>query len=140
MKVVIFLVSMLYTSVFAFAQPDFGADGLKGLSETQLRELKSGQIVITVGNLPTSGQTSDKATAFIEAAMVMAKPPSEAWKYLYRTEDQYLYMRETESSTVLSRSLDQILIEYRVRVLLVETSFRLFHHYDARFWPQPGLS
>ena len=113
------------------ALPEFGADGLKGLSEAQIQKLEEGQVVFTVGESVASGKSAGKSSAFIEAAMIMEKPPAEAWQYLYRTEEQYLYMRETESCKVLYKSPEQILIEYRVRVLLAGTSFRLFHYFDA---------
>ena len=120
---------LMYTN--AFALPDYGEDGLRGLDETQVQKLKNGQIVFTVGESPDTTQASGKSHTFIEAVLIMDTLPGEAWKYLNRTEDQYLYMRETESCKVLYRSLDQILIEYRVKVLLAGTSFRLFHYFDS---------
>lgn len=125
---------ILFSTAHIYATPGFGTDGLKGLDAEQQKKLAEGQILFTVGEPSTSDRASGKPFAFIEAAMVMDKPPAETWEYLSKAEDQHLYLRETESSTVLYLSPDQSLLEYRVKVLLIGTSFRLFHYFDrARF-------
>jgi hypothetical protein len=104
--------------------PDFGPDGLDGLDAGQVQQLEQGQIIFTVA------ESSDARSELIEAAFLLDKPPAEVWKLLYRTEDHYLYLRETESSKALYKSMSRDLIEFRVRVFMVGTSFWLAHQYD----------
>ena len=104
--------------------PDFGPDGLDGLDAQLMQQLEQGRIVFTVSE--SSGDTA----RLIEAAFLLDKPPAEVWELLYRTEDHYLYLKETESSKALYKSLSRDLIECRVRVFMFGTSFWLTHQYD----------
>ncbi len=124
-----------YGTVFTFlicfpvllsAMPDFGPDGLDGLNIGQLQRLAQGQIIITVS--ASAGERSE----LIEAAFLLDRPPEEVWEFLYRTEDQYLYLRETESSKALYKSVARDLIEYKVRVFLVGTTFWLVHRFERQ--------
>jgi hypothetical protein len=115
---------LIWFPVFLAAMPDFGPDGRGGLDAGQIQQLEQGRIVFTVSGV------ADRRSELIEAAFLLDKPPSEVWELLYRTEDQYLYLRETESSKVVYKSPARDLIEYRVRVFLVGTTFRLEHLYN----------
>ncbi len=124
-----------YVAAFAFlicfpvllvAMPEFGSDGLDGLDAGQIQHLEQGRIIFTVS------ESSGNKSKLIEAAFLLDKPPAEVWELLYRTEDHYLYLKETESSKALYKSMSRDLIEYRVRVFMVGTTFWLVHQYD---WP-----
>jgi hypothetical protein len=106
------------------AMPDFGTDGMDGLETGQKQLLEQGRIVFTVS------ESSGNKSKLIEAAFLLDKPPEEVWKLLYRTEDHYFYLRETESSKALYKSKSRDLIEYRVKVLMLGTTFWLIHQYD----------
>jgi hypothetical protein len=106
------------------AMPDFGPDGLDGLDAGQILQLEQGRIAFTV-----SGST-DAKSELVEAAFVLDKPPAEVWELLYRTEDHYLFLKETTSSKALYKSRVKDLVEYQVRVLLVGTTFWLVHQFD----------
>ena len=110
--------------VLLAAMPDFGPEGLAGLDAAQIEQLEQGRIVFTVSE--SSGTRSE----LIEATFLLDKPPVEVWELLYRTEDHYLYLKETESSKALSKSRTRDLIEYRVRVFFAGTRFWLVHQYD----------
>jgi hypothetical protein len=118
------LALLLGCTGFLAAIPDFGPYGLDGLDTGQIQQLKQGRIVFIVS------ESIDARSELMEAVFLLDKPPPEVWKLLYRTEDQYLYLKETESSRALYKSLERDLIEYRVRVFLAGTSFWLEHQYD----------
>lgn len=115
---------MLCVSGPVAAMPDYGPSGLDGLDQGQLRQLEQGRIVFTV-----SGQMEEMAE-YVEAALLLDKPPLEVWNLLYRTEDHDLYLKETTSSRVISKSPNRDVIEYQVRILMVRASFRLVHTFN----------
>jgi hypothetical protein len=106
------------------AMPDFGPNGLGGLDTGQIQQLEQGRIVFAVTGSAEAG------SELVEAAFLLDKPPSEVWELLYRTEDHYLFLKETTSSKVIYKSRVKDLIEYRVRVFLVGTTFWLVHQFD----------
>jgi hypothetical protein len=115
---------LISSPVLLMAMPDFGVTGLKGLDAGKIKQLEQGHIVFTVS------ESSDDKSRFIEAAFLLDEQPAEVWELLYRTEDHYLYLSETESSRALQKSQTRDLIEYRVKVLMIGTTFRLIHQYD----------
>jgi hypothetical protein len=117
-------VFLLCFPAFLMAMPGFGPHGLDGLDAGQIQQLEQGRIIFTVSG--SAGERSE----LIQAVFLLDSPPEAVWDLLYRTEDHYLYLRETESSKALYKSSARDLVEYKVRVVLVGATFWIVHHFD----------
>jgi hypothetical protein len=124
----------LFLSAVADSQnpPDFGPDGLAGLSQVKIWRLNRGEII-----LPESlAQTADGRT-LIEAALVFDRPREDVWRLLSRTEDQVKYLGEVKKVTVLSKSPTDDWLEFTTKVLIKTFVYRQRHHFEAEdfyFW------
>jgi len=107
------------------AMPDFGPDGMAGLSEAQKQELARGKTVFTL-----TATSPDEQSGLIEAAIVFDRSPEEPWNLFYHTEEQYKYLKEIEMSRVITKAQLQDKIEFRVRALFITQTFRVIHHFD----------
>ncbi len=106
-------------------KPDFGPDGLAGLSDVQIWRLTRGEVILPEGVT----KTADGKT-LIGAALVFSRPPDEAWRLLSKTEDQHLYVNEVKKVEVISRESTQDLLEFTVRIMGQKIVYRQIHHYD----------
>jgi hypothetical protein len=87
--VIIFLGLIVMVAVRLIGAPEFGTDGLDGLSPAQKQQLETGQIVFsTVGSISTS------KSELIHASIVFNKSLDETWGLISRTEDQIKYLSD----------------------------------------------
>jgi hypothetical protein len=109
----------------ASEKPDFGPDGLAGLSDVQIWRLSRGEVI-----LPKSINKTPGGQTLIEAALVFDRPPEEVWDLLSKTEDQHRYIKEVKKVDVVSKESAQDLVEMTVRILGKTIVYRQAHHYD----------
>jgi len=120
------LAAMLFFPVStAFEKPDFGPDGLAGLSDVQIWRLSRGEVI-----LPKSVSKTPAGQTLIEAALVFDRPPDEVWSLLSKTEDQHKYINEIKKVDVISKESTRDLVELTVRILGNSIVYRQIHHYD----------
>ena len=120
------LAGMLFFPVStASEKPDFGPDGLAGLSDVQIWRLSRGEVI-----LPKSVSKTPAGQTLIEAALVFERPPDEVWSLLSKTEDQHKYINEIKKVDVISKESTRDLVELTVRILGNSIVYRQIHHYD----------
>ena len=108
-------------------RPDFGPDGLAGLSQVKIWRLNRGEIV-----LPESLVQTPDGRTLIEAALVFDRPPEEVWRLLSRTEDQVKYLGEVKKIAVLSKSPVEDHLEFTTKVLIKTFVYRQRHYFDPQ--------
>ncbi len=130
MRRFIFLfLSIILIPAFSFGSlPDFGTDGLKGLSEKQLKKINKGKILFSTKN--KSKDKNGKKQALIEAVLVFDKSVNETWELLAKTEDQIKYLKEIKEIKVIDQSdLDNI-NEFKLKAVFFTLIYRVHHQFD----------
>jgi hypothetical protein len=107
--------------------PDFGPDGLAGLTLEQQEKLAQGKII-----LPESVVKTPEGRTLIEAALVFDKPPEEVWQLLSKTEDQVKYLGDVEKATVVFQGPAEDNIEFKVKILVKTFIYRQIHRFDKK--------
>jgi hypothetical protein len=92
--------------------PDFGPDGLAGLSAKQRTELARGGIVLPEGAVKTT-----RGSSLVEAAFIIDRPPGEVWCLLSKTEFQTHYVPEVKSARIVWEAGEESCLELTVRVI-----------------------
>lgn len=111
------------------AVPDFGNDGLKGISESQMKEITDGKIVVNTSD-DTIDETTQAKSSLITAVFIFNKPPEEVFNLLYRSEDQIKFLAELKDVKVISKSDTQNDIEFKTRAAVFTFVYRVIHHFD----------
>lgn len=107
--------------------PDYGPDGLAGLTPEQKQKLAQGKILLPEGVVMTpEGKT------LIEAALVFEKPPEEVWRLLSKTEDQVKYLDEVKKVIVIFKSSTEDSLELTIRILTKTFIYRQIHRFDEK--------
>lgn len=75
--------------------PDFGPDGLKGLSPEQIKKLQAGEVVMT-----SSPEVTPDGHSVIAAAVMFKVAVEQAWEILSATDRQIEYLEEIKKLTV----------------------------------------
>jgi uncharacterized protein YndB with AHSA1/START domain len=107
------------------SMPDFGPDGLAGLSAKQRTELARGGIVLPEGAVKTT-----RGSSLIEAAFIIDRPPGEVWRLLSRTELQTSYVPEVRSARIVWEAGEQNGLELTVRVMGRTVVYRTIQDFD----------
>ena len=120
------VLSMLFLSAALGFQgiPDFGPEGLAGLSKVKIWRLSRGEIV-----LPESIVQAPDGRMLIEAALVFDRPLEEVWRLLSRTEDQSKYLAEVKKIVIISKSPVEDRLEFTTKVLTKTFVYRQFHFF-----------
>ena len=105
--------------------PDFGPDGLAGLTADQRADLALGNVVLPDGSVKTRGGTS-----FIEAALVFNRPPEEVWALLSDTWLQVHYVPEVRSAKIVWENKEENCLELTVRVMGRTVVYRMVQDFD----------
>jgi hypothetical protein len=113
------LLSVLVSSASVQKMPEFGPDGLSGLTDEQRKELDRGEIVLPNSAVETSG-----GKTLIEAALVLAVPPDEAYLLLSSGEDQAKYLAEVKSVVVISKTPEEEHLEFTTEVMTKTIVYR----------------
>jgi len=107
--------------------PDFGPDGLAGLTLEQQEKLSWGKII-----LPESVVMTPEGKTLIEAALVFDKSPEEVWELLSKTEDQVKYLSNIKEATVIFQGPTENNIEFKVKILVKTFIYRQIHRFDKK--------
>ncbi len=92
--------------------PDFGPDGLAGLTAGQVGELAAGGIVFPPGLVKSAA-----GTTFIEASLVFGRAPDEVWPLLAEPAVQDRYLSEVKSLKLIWKRDSRQCLEFTVRVM-----------------------
>jgi hypothetical protein len=106
-----------------WSNPDFGQDGMIGITDSQKKELSEGKIVFS---------TTDKSkdSSLIEAAIVFNKSPEEVWDLLSKTEDQIKYLKEINKLRIIERNNNLDTMWFQLRIMLIPIKYQINHHYN----------
>ena len=121
---VFFLLMLGGQSPFA-GMPDFGPDGLSGLTEEQRQNLDKGKIVFSTTDTGAQGQN-----ALIEAAVVFNVPLQETWRLLSKTEDQIKYLKEIYELNIIKTGSALNIQEFKLKIAFLDIVYRVIHRFD----------
>jgi hypothetical protein len=110
-------------SAFNWDNPDFGQDGMAGLTDSQKNDLKNGRIVF-------SATDKDKDSSIIEAAIIFNKPLEEVWDMLSQTEDQIKYLKEVNKLKLIDRNGNTDAMWFQLKIMLFTVRYQINHHYN----------
>ena len=126
---IFFIMMFVFRPVLTHPQemPDFGPDGLAGLTLEQKQKLAQGEIILPESVVETPG-----GKTLIEAALVFNKPPEEVWRLLSKTEDQVKYLDEVKKVTVIFKSSTGDNLEFTIKLLTKIFVYRQVHQFDEK--------
>jgi ribosome-associated toxin RatA of RatAB toxin-antitoxin module len=129
-KVIITMLCVFLMVGFAQATVhDFGNDGLKGLTDKQIKEITDNKVVVTTSE-PTVDETTGARTSLITAVMIFNKPPEQVFDLLYRSEDQIKFLPEIKDVKVISKTEKDNNIEFKTRAAVFTFVYRVIHKFD----------
>lgn len=129
LKVLIAIMLIFLTANYAQAIPDFGDDGLKGLSDSQIKELLEGKIIVSTSDTALD-ETTQVKSSLITAIMILNKPPEETYNLLYHTEDQIKFLEEIKDIKIIRKGETQDDIEFKLRAAIFTLVYRVIHNFD----------
>ncbi|MGB9906116.1 MAG: SRPBCC family protein [Candidatus Saccharicenans sp.] len=106
------------------AVPDFGADGLKDLTNYQKKKLLSGEVVLV-----SSHEGAPEGKTIISAALIFEVPLERAWSILSDTEGQAEYLKEIEELKIIEQGPEYNRMFFVVRVMEQKVSYTVVHHF-----------
>lgn len=129
LSTILFILVFIVQPILTYSQevPDFGPDGLAGLTLEQQENLSRGKII-----LPESVVKTPEGKTLIEAALVFDKPPEEVWELLSKTEDQVKYLGNIKEATVIFQGPTENNIEFKVKILVKTFIYRQIHRFDKK--------
>ena len=98
----------------------------KGLTPDQVKKVKAGQIVI----LDQDTSQGDQQKRFIQAAVIFSQPVDVVYKLFRQTETQARYLPDLESCKLISRNAKGDIVEFHVKILMMDIVYRIHHVYD----------
>ncbi len=107
------------------AGPDFGPDGLKGLTEEQKNKVLAGQVVLV---FPREVESEGKT--IISAALIFEVPVEQAWAILSATERQADYIEEIEELKMVEQGQDYNRMFFLVKVMGQKVRYTVIHHFN----------
>jgi hypothetical protein len=113
------------------AVPYFGDDGLKGLSESQIKDLSEGKIIFNTTD-SVQNESTEAKSSLITAVMLLDKPPEEIYNILYHTEDQIKYLEEIKEIKIIRKNETQDNIEFKLKILMISLEYRVIHNFDKK--------
>jgi ribosome-associated toxin RatA of RatAB toxin-antitoxin module len=127
--IVTMLCVLLMAAYVQAAVPDFGSDGLKGLTEAQVKEITGGKIIVSTSE-PTEDEATKARSSLITAVMIFEKPPEQVFDLLYRSEDQIKFLPEIKDVKVISKTDKDNNIEFKTRAAVFTFVYRVIHKFD----------
>jgi hypothetical protein len=121
----------LMVSYTQAAVPNFGDDGLKGLSESQIKDLSEGKIIFNTTD-SVNNESAEAKSSIITAALLLDKPPEEIYNILYHTEDQIKYLEEIKEIKIVNKNEVQDNIEFKLKILMISLEYRVIHSFDKK--------
>jgi hypothetical protein len=121
--IILYLFIAVPISAFNWDAPDFGPDGMTGLTDSQKCELKEGRIVF-------SATDKDKDSSMIEAAIIFNKPPEAVWDILSKTEEQIKYLKEVDEIKLIDKNGNTDTMWFQLKIMLFPLRYQINHHYN----------
>jgi hypothetical protein len=124
--IALFLMSISFSvvlSAFDWSNPDYGQDGMMGLTDSQKKELSEGKIVFSTID-------RNKGSSLIEAAIVFNKSPEEVWEMLSKTEEQIRYLKEVNKIKLIEKNGNSDTMWFQLKILLLPIRYQINHHYS----------
>jgi len=109
--------------------PNFGNDGLQGLTDAQIKDIQAGKIVVSTSDSVLDEKTQAKSS-LITAAMIFDKPPEVVYDLLYRSEDQIKFLKEIKEVKVINKTETQNNIEFTTKAAVFTFVYRVIHNFD----------
>ena len=109
--------------------PDFGPDGLKGLSPEQIKKLQAGEVVMT-----SSPEVTPDGHSVIAAVVLFKVPVERAWEILSATDRQIDYLEEIKDLRVVEEGEDFNRTEFEVKVMGQKVRYTVIHHFLPEFY------
>lgn len=112
--------------------PDFGADGLLGLDESQKRDLLEGKVVILKHQ-----KTGQSSQTIIQAALLFDLEAEKVWGILSATERQAEYLDDIISVELLEKKPEYNRMQFVVTFLGKKVCYTVIHHFvpeQKYFW------
>jgi hypothetical protein len=116
----LFFFLAVYT-ISAAAEPDFGADGMNGISAEQKKILSEGKIVF-------STQDKSKENSLIEAVIVFNQPIDSTWSLLTRVDEQDKYLSEINKIKLASKN--PVKVEFGLKILFLSVWYQCQYKFD----------
>lgn len=112
---------IIFPCVLEAGGPDFGLDGMKGITAEQQKMLADGNIVFS---------TTDKSkeNALIEATIVFNQPIDETWNLLTKVEIQDRYLEEIKKIRFTSKN--PVKIEFGLKILFMSIWYQCQYQFD----------
>jgi len=126
MIIALYILTVSFSAIimaFDWSNPDFGQDGMMGITDSQKKELSGGKIVFS---------TTDKSkdSSLIEAAIVFNKPPEDVWHLLSNTEEQIKYLKEINKIRLIERNGNVDAMWFQLSIMLIPIKYQINHHYN----------
>jgi hypothetical protein len=116
---------MISAAVPLIGAPEFGTDGLNGLSPAEKQQLESGKIVFS-----TVGSISASKSELIHASIVFNKSLEETWGLISRTEDQIKYLSDIDDLKILRKGGASDNLEFTVSAGPFSKTYRVIHNFE----------
>jgi len=121
--IIIILLFMCVTAIVAL--PEFGNEGLSGLSAVQKQQLGEGKIVFA-----TVGSVAKSESELIYAAIVFNQPVEETWRLISRTEDQNRYLSDIDDLKIIRKGGPSDNIQFTVSAGPFSKTYRVIHRFS----------
>lgn len=118
--------SMVFPFVFTLQTmiPDFGPDGLAGLSAEEKRKLVAEGIVV-----PEEASITEEGKTMVAAALLINLRVDRVWEVLCRPETQAEYLPEVKKALLLSRRQGEARVRFEVKILGTTTRYTVIHQF-----------
>jgi hypothetical protein len=112
---------LVFSGLAAAGEPNFGNDGLKGISVEQQKELAGGKIIFS---------TTDKSkeNSLIEAAIVFNQPVETTWNLLTRVDEQDKYLAEIKKIKLAGKN--PVKVEFGLKILFFSIWYQCQYQFD----------
>ncbi|MGB9862831.1 MAG: SRPBCC family protein [Candidatus Saccharicenans sp.] len=104
--------------------PDFGPDGLLGLSEPQKRDLQAGKVLLL-----SSLKTGQSSQTIIQAAVLFQVRPEKVWEIISTPELQAEYLDDIDSINLLEKRPEYSRLEFVVKILGKKIRYTVVHYF-----------
>ncbi len=124
-KAVFSIILILLCGSVLFALPEFGADGMGGLTAEQKKQLEAGKAVFT-----SKGSVATSESELIYVAIVFNRPVEETWRLISRTEDQDRYLSDIDELKIIRKGGASDNLQFTVSAGPFSKTYRVIHRFS----------